>query len=288
MVSMAKRLQSAMEYLMTYGWAILIIAIVLVALFQLGIFNSMNLTPKASPGSCQIYRPSGLESTQQPQLAGSCNNLLPQYVALFNGQSSSILVSNSVSLNPTSALTYSFWVYPTQPTTVQCIIDKNWGNVGGVQIYISTNGDINFNAGTNHAGGVSPPITKNQWYFVTVSASSAGMTLHINSTNVTYELSAPTLASNSLPLSIATCDYGTVDYFNGELANLQIYNTSLSSNDITVLYGEGIGGAPIDLYNLVAWYPLNGNANDYSGNNHNGVANNVVYSANWWGSYSQP
>ncbi len=31
--------QSAMEYLMTYGWAILIIAIVMVALFALGVFN---------------------------------------------------------------------------------------------------------------------------------------------------------------------------------------------------------------------------------------------------------
>jgi hypothetical protein len=34
------RAQSAMEYLMTYGWAILIIAVVLGALFSLGVFSS--------------------------------------------------------------------------------------------------------------------------------------------------------------------------------------------------------------------------------------------------------
>ena len=34
------RAQSAMEYLMTYGWAILIIAVVLAALFSLNVFNS--------------------------------------------------------------------------------------------------------------------------------------------------------------------------------------------------------------------------------------------------------
>ncbi len=34
------RAQSAMEYLMTYGWAILIIAIVLGALFSLGVFST--------------------------------------------------------------------------------------------------------------------------------------------------------------------------------------------------------------------------------------------------------
>ena len=39
--------QSAMEYLMTYGWAILIIAVVLAALFELGVFNGSNLTPQA-------------------------------------------------------------------------------------------------------------------------------------------------------------------------------------------------------------------------------------------------
>jgi len=35
-----KKAQSAMEYLMTYGWAILIIAVVLGALFSLGVFSS--------------------------------------------------------------------------------------------------------------------------------------------------------------------------------------------------------------------------------------------------------
>ncbi len=36
---MASKLQSAMEYLMTYGWAILIIAIVLGVLYYLGVFS---------------------------------------------------------------------------------------------------------------------------------------------------------------------------------------------------------------------------------------------------------
>ncbi len=48
MVKRASRLaaQSAMEYLMTYGWAILIIAVVLAALFELGVFNGSNLAPQ--------------------------------------------------------------------------------------------------------------------------------------------------------------------------------------------------------------------------------------------------
>jgi hypothetical protein len=45
--------QSAMEYLMTYGWAILIIAVVLGALFSLGLFSGSTLLGTscvASPG----------------------------------------------------------------------------------------------------------------------------------------------------------------------------------------------------------------------------------------------
>ncbi|MEM4067662.1 MAG: hypothetical protein QXV17_12475 [Candidatus Micrarchaeaceae archaeon] len=74
----------------------------------------------------------------------------------------------------------------------------------------------------------------------------------------------------------------------GNLLDVQIYNTSLSANEIQYLYTEGIGGAPIDLQNLVAWWPLNGNANDYSGNGNNGQATGVTYVSNWYSGYTPP
>jgi len=45
--SKVRKAQSAMEYLMTYGWAILIIAVVLGALFSLGVFSGSNLLGSA-------------------------------------------------------------------------------------------------------------------------------------------------------------------------------------------------------------------------------------------------
>jgi hypothetical protein len=44
------RAQGAMEYLMTYGWAILLIMIVGVAMWQLGIFNTGSTIPTTSTG----------------------------------------------------------------------------------------------------------------------------------------------------------------------------------------------------------------------------------------------
>ena len=99
--------QSAMEYLMTYGWAILIIAIVLGALFSLGVFSSANLSPRAQPGTCEVLR-----STAVTSLAGQCSGLLPEYVAKFNGQSSYVS-SNSANLNGgMSQLTLTAWINP--------------------------------------------------------------------------------------------------------------------------------------------------------------------------------
>jgi len=48
---MNNKSQSAMEYLMTYGWAILVVLIALGALFYLGVFN-----PK-TPNTCQLNTP---------------------------------------------------------------------------------------------------------------------------------------------------------------------------------------------------------------------------------------
>ncbi len=78
------RSQSAMEYLMTYGWAIIIVAIVLGALFSMGVFNAANFMPKAPPGSCQVFRPSGAGTTTNINLMGTCSGI-PQFVARFNG-----------------------------------------------------------------------------------------------------------------------------------------------------------------------------------------------------------
>lgn len=55
---MEGRAQSAIEYLMTYGWAILVIAVVLAALFSLGVFTGGNGLPTACIGQagylCQL------------------------------------------------------------------------------------------------------------------------------------------------------------------------------------------------------------------------------------------
>ena len=71
---------------------------------------------------------------------------------------------------------------------------------------------------------------------------------------------------------------GIVDKaFYGNLSDSQAYNVPLSSYQIMELYKEGLHGAPITTNGLVGWWPLDGNANDYSGYNNNRIATGVKW-----------
>ncbi|MGC8648845.1 MAG: LamG-like jellyroll fold domain-containing protein [Candidatus Micrarchaeia archaeon] len=292
-----KESQSAMEYLMTYGWAILIIAVVLVVLFHMGIFNT-NTGPKALPGSCKVYRPNGPGTTYLMSLEGVCSRELPEYVAQFNGEG---FIGSTIPIIPegTNSITFTMWFNSENTAfTNPPYSDPNLLSYGAVSscnpgqptdIYIY-NHQVSINW---WCGGLLIPMTlqNNNWYFVAYSWNGVVAEGFVGSSNSLVNNTASEINSISASgISIGT--YGSVQTGNapfvGYISNIQIYNTSLSANEIQALYQEGIGGVPIDLQNLIAWYPLNGNANDYSGNGNNGVPKNVIFTSLWENGYNQP
>ena len=84
------------------------------------------------------------------------------------------------------------------------------------------------------------------------------------------------LTTNNASLRIGRYPDPYYYVFNGLIANTQVYNTALSDQEIQYLYQQGLGGGPVRLQNLVAWWPLNGDAKDYSGNNNHGTINGGV------------
>ncbi len=286
--------QSAMEYLMTYGWAILVIAIALAAMFQLGIFNSSALTPTAPAGSCQVSRPLGPHTTQGLGLVGACNNLQPESVGVFS-QNSYINVSNAMDLNLVNAFTISAWVNPmpnynpfaygqvfARTTAGGFGYEFGWTeNTASCATMYTTNGPITLQSNVNVCSG--------KWSHVVYTFDGSASTFYINgtahgsSTGSIKFYSLTTVASG-----IGRTPARTTFPYNGMIADVQVYNVSLSQNAIASLYKKGIGGSPIDLQYLVGWWPLNGDANDYSGNNANSINNNVLFSSNWQTGYTTP
>ena len=284
--------QSAMEYLMTYGWAILIIAVVLAALFELGVFNPMTFAPKASPGSCKVVRPDGPSTTNFISLSGECNGEIPQYVASFSG-SGSILVPASTLPNGGSPRTITAWINPSSESGnsgifyyggVNC--DPNGAIFGlvlnGADLYLWGSCD-DYNTGKS--------IPLNTWSFVAVNYTGSAITQFYDGNPISGPASYTSETCNSITCTNAFIGGASGWWggqFSGDISNVQIYNTALSANDIQALYQEGIGGASIKIQNLVGWWPLNGNANDYSGNGNNGVPSGVTYTSNWYSGYSAP
>ncbi len=289
----SSKAQSAMEYLMTYGWAILIIAIVLAALFQLGVFNSTNFAPKAQPGSCQVFRPNGPGTTSFINTEGVCSGELPQYVVSFSGSSTQQILASSTPVlsNLQNGATWTVWfsVSPDASGTMAIANQVGGSPATWIDYYFPEPAQLRYEAGTLPCSIITSTsaIASGTWYFAALvySPSSNTVTGYLDNN----------LEGSCSNAGVSTSDPGSLqigyyinNYFNGQVANFQIYNTSLSGPEVNALYLEGIGGAPFELQNLVGWWPLNGNANDYSGNGNNGVPTNVIFTSSWESGYTPP
>ncbi|MGC8587265.1 MAG: LamG-like jellyroll fold domain-containing protein [Candidatus Micrarchaeia archaeon] len=289
--------QSAMEYLMTYGWAILIIAVALGALYELGIFSPSAFAPKAPPGACQVFRPDGPYTTTFISLAGSCSGEVPQYVAEMNGNSyiNGTLASGFIPNSPIS-ITLTAWVYDPSGANLAPIAVGSYSYGCTTHLYEAGLNSVSTNTiryhGCCYDYQASPFNNVNlgdgRWHFLALSYSYPAQRIIFmvdNNTQIDPWSSAPTLGALAFWLGRDMCDKW---YTSGYMSNLQVYNTSLSANSLRALYLEGIGGAPIRLQNLVAWWPLNGNAEDYSGNGNNGAPIGITYVSNWYSGYTPP
>ena len=278
-----------MEYLMTYGWAILIIAVVLAVLFQLGVFSGGNFTPKAQPGSCQVSR-----TVAGVSLEGQCDGMLPQFVMSQNGTGYAYasLTSWFGNNNPLTATEWTY-VSPSDigPTfgLAQSPPDSAW-----CMTTMAVNGISSTIYGRIWGPGYLTDVVSTGWHFIAMSYNPTG--LGTVSLYVDGGL-ANTITGQYTP-SGATVYWTTYEgcqnmeggngHLIGMLSNIQAYNTTLSSAEIQALYLEGIGGAPIRPQNIIGWWPLNGNLNDYSGNDNAGVNGGVSFSSSWESGYSAP
>lgn len=309
-----KRAQSAMEYLATYAWAILIIVVVAGVLFYIGIFNKGTFSPGASGGSCVIVRPQGPGSTEFLSRQGLCN-VNPKFVATFNGldtwvdiHPNSLLTSNTITVTGWAdirgpsrdffdfiAVKNGEWDIAICGTTNFFLCYYEYGGGGGAGLYVLSKG------GCNCISYNSEPIQINRWYFVSMvitnaTESNARESVYLNGDTTPVLVGGAVMGVGGVPTYVlknqnVTIGYGLfgVQFMNGSIANVQAYTTALSPGALQQLYLEGIGGAPIDLQDLAGWWPLNGNTNDYSGNKLNGFATgDVGYSNQWTTDYITP
>ncbi|MCL5239338.1 MAG: LamG domain-containing protein, partial [Candidatus Marsarchaeota archaeon] len=256
--------------------------------------------PKAPPGACQVYRPEGPGTTTNINIEGICSGELPQYVAdfksVYNSGGGYIDLGTNPNTGPVkNSWTLVYWIsFSSLPPTSSNYgfpfnnnRNPNW--IDTKVFYPSTLGYEIYNVSNSaYHGCTGFAVSTNTWYQQALVINETSLQVMEYGDGAVYSPCTATLAGAYSYYSNGPF-YISNPYINGSIANVQIYNTSLTANEIQYLYTEGIGGAPVNLQQIVGWWPLNGNVNDYSGNSNNGkVAGIVTYAGQWDTGYAAP
>ena len=238
-------------------------------------------------GSISIYNSKGIiYINQQPvSTANLAQGMLTAQqadvkTAQFNGASSYVLSSTGPNLNY-NPVTLAAWVYPTTPCATQCQYLIGKSAYGG--FIASSAGNFFAFLNANPAGiGIKSPIPSyNQWYYIVETYDGSTLKLYVNGIPTNSQAASVTpVATSGIVIGTClppVCGAGNNQYFSGSIADVQIYNIALTSGQIAALYANGLSAAPILPSNNVGWWPLNGNANDYSGNSNHGTPNSITY-----------
>ena len=212
--------------------------------------------------------------------------------AAFNGSNSVIEVSSST-LNPANVYTVSMWVKFTNASTYTGFFTNNTSayRVGEISI-IKTNatklqifsvGSAGTNLLDNLEAQPSSSFVNNTWYNIVVisdrSISNQRAKVYVNGTECSYIHYGANQASVS---AYSATRIGMADgqFISGRINQVRLFNTGLSSTQITDLYGETASNN--DTLNFpagagcTAAYTLNSTVADVGGN-YNGTATAITY-----------
>jgi hypothetical protein len=197
-------------------------------------------------------------------------------------------ITDHADLKPTGNFTIGAW-FKTSTTGVQQTIFASYSenpNVKGVMLYIDANNHltcvVGYSSNYYYFTGATV-VTDGNWHFGVLTWNGATLKIFLDG----YE--EVRLAATSAPAYDAT-NYVRVGCRNYTGTNILFFTGSL--DDVFLLNGEALHADEIrKIYegtisvgeiipkrgNLIAYYPLNGNAKDCSGNNNHGVASNITY-----------
>lgn len=188
--------------------------------------------------------------------------------AVFNSTYYSYLESPVLS-TPTRTLSVSAWIYPTSTGGNRGIVGQADGGCSdwNLKVFGSQYDFVNYCNNDNTFGSVN----LNHWALLTVTFNGGTVNTYLNGQPAgTYTDAGSGSLNTNLPIFIGEDpgDIGAVN-FNGMISNVQLYSTVLTPSQVNYIYQQGIEGLAVANVPILAWWTLNGNLNDISGNGHN-------------------
>lgn len=211
------------------------------------------------------------------------------YVANFSGAlTNNVIVIPNPKQSLANSISIAFWINPINVGSgrLNPIAKEYWGEFA---LTMETNGGLSYYQGPNTSSSSycdisafpANTISNDHWQFIVITRSGNGIATdsidgYYNNTQLLTG-SCPGIPSSVSNANITIGKQYTGYGYGGYMSDIQIYNATLTSTQVGQLYSEGINGTPLNTKNLVVWLPLDGNANDYSGNNNNGIPMNISY-----------
>ena len=174
----------------------------------------------------------------------------PNAAYAFDGVSANIAVPDSPSLGVTNAFTISAWVKPNAGYGQEYVgaieIVSKWGAVGNASYSLSTNAQghvlflthdgvtSNWLKGQGQAQAQPFVLPVGQWTHVACVYSNGTKYLYING-QLYGSQQAPAPMVSTVGLSIGSAPL-LLDFFNGAIDDVRIYNRALSAAEVAALF----------------------------------------------------
>lgn len=231
----------------------------------------------------------------------------------FNGSSSKIDLGNNSS-NNSSVISVSLWFKTAGHSGAATLINNGGANGGetGYFLGLNSNGTIKFEAGTGTVNG-AVNYADSQWHQIVLTLNSGAYNIYVDGNTtpvITGSGAFTTTATRPTWIGQFSYDPSAIEFFNGSIDQVRLYNVALSSSDVAALNLETAATATTAAFpsgqtatatytmdtsanglltttdlstvdypagtGCMALYEMNGNSNDTS-NTYNGTPTNITY-----------
>jgi len=241
-----------------------------------GIGNPMTLNPVAfyNLGDKSAFNGANylVPNIAAEEADGDIATSFSPYALDFDSASSDyIQINNGSSLtNGFSELTVSIWANFSSLSTNMGLISKDLVNQRSFDFRFITSSGVNLlvsTDGVNNSQTLYYPtssITTGVWYNFIGTYDGSKLSIYVNGSLIDDTITLTgSLQNTTSNLYVGTRGYLTSNSFNGQLSNASIWNTALTSAQVSEIYSEGI---PQNLNNhsavssLVSWWQLGSNS----------------------------
>jgi len=174
----------------------------------------------------------------------------------FTGATDHIQIADSAQLDITGDMSISLWFKPTNlAPDWQRLFHKNsaYALQGS-----TTDGSIRvFNYADNSRSWSSASYTNGGWQHLVFTKSGGTCTWYKDTVDVTSDSSiSPTFSTSDVDVYIGIDEDESSGAFSGHIANIAVYDTALTSGNVTTLYNAGRHAAKdtVSVTNLVGFW----------------------------------